>query len=137
MQHSLSSLVKTHVIVFFDGSYKTITEADFNSLLGATAEVAIIEGQKYRLSSIQKLLPWAEFAEQYPQKIWEQRQNDVPRYDLPEGVPEEPVMPQHHFRNPNALRGMIKGLKGYIARGGTTGKAEALLETMEKQLKFL
>ena len=137
MQHSLSTVVKTHVLVFFDGSYKTITESQYNQLITSTAKEVIIDGKKYARGGINKYLDWKSFAEEYPQLIWQQRQNDVPNYDLPQGVPEEPVMPEHHFSNPNALRGMIKGLKAYIAEGGTTGKAEALLETMEKQLKFL
>lgn len=133
---NISLEVKNHVMIFFDGSYKYITAQQGEGIMGLTgnAESVEIDGQLYKISSIQKVLTTESFSEQYPEKIRQERENDVPVY--PTLMEYERV---EEWQGERALKGLLKGINQFIDKrtllGLTADHAIELKVKWELKLK--
>jgi len=131
---SISTELRSFVVVFHDGSYKYINKDFAEKIFEASTsglENIEIAGSLYKFSAVAKIISYQEFELEYPNKIKKERKSISPSeyYTYPEGVPEMKIS---DYNSDRARQGMIKGLKDYIANNETTGKAEALLESLEK-----
>ncbi len=129
MEHSLSNLINSHVIVFHDGSYRYLTagEAEQVFIASTQSETLKIKGGMYKTSAIQKILPYEDFLKEYPNKISKEREQIAPSYDLNEGD----LKVKDYVKSKKHRELMIQGLKQFIAENETTGKAEEMLEYMQ------
>lgn len=130
MTHSLSNRINSHAIVFTDRSHMYISENAYNALLGTKSEKVRINGMEYATKSISKLLTFKEFQNQYPEKVWNENQNQAPVYEEPDGLNE----PRKPVNSQRAIKLMLQGLDKFIAENETTGKAEAMREQLQQQL---
>lgn len=130
MKHSLSNQINSHVAVFTDRSHMYITENVYMALLGTTTEKVQINGMEYATKSFSKLLTFKEFQNQYPEKVWNENQNQAPVYEKPEGINE----PRKPVNIKLAVKRIIKGMDNFINHNETTGKAEEAREQLQKQL---
>ena len=112
----LTTKVKNSIIIFIDGSKKSITSevAEKISLLPPGAGQIDIDGSFIKLHSISKILTLEEYYNQYPSERPKQ-------YDLK----EEYVS---HIQNPTpkARNSMLKGLKQYCDENLNALKAKAM-----------
>lgn len=140
----ISTDTKQCVIVFKDGSYKYISQKHADNLMVLSAKTLLntqnvktfqIDGGSYDFVMISKIIPYSAFCEEYPNKIKEENEryrNSAPRYDLSheELRTTKPVNKGIHKEV------ILKGLREYIEKNETTGKAERLLEALEKKTKY-
>lgn len=132
---TLSTELRSHVIVFFDKSYKYISEERATNIMNLSTlpsqEGQIhgfkLDGNMYKFSSVSKIITVADFQKEYPDLVAKERESDKPNYTYPDGVPKT-----ENKYSGGALDGMLKGINQYIVNNKTTGKAEAVRDMIKK-----
>ncbi len=130
MTHSLSAEIKNHVVVFVDRSHIYITEKAYKQILekSVTHSMVSVNGGTYKVSQIAKMIPYASFQKEYPDIVAKERSVERPYYP--------PIETAKVVNNKNFKADLLKGLENYIANNETTGKAEALLESIKSGKKL-
>lgn len=126
----LSAELKSHVVCFIDRSYKYITKEKAENLLklSTTAATAFeLNGNYYDFKGVTKILSYADFCEEYPDRIKREVENTRPSYNIPDGS----LHAKDYVKSKKHRELMIQGLKEFISENETTGKAEEMLEYMQ------
>lgn len=129
----LTTKILDHVIIFWDGSKKFITQGQHDFLVqnsDGTKKTFPLDNQLYSFSSISKLLTLKEFYDQYPDQMPETR----PQLNVEE---VKPMSLDEQAKHNQAVRnGLIQGLEREIAiaeaRGEDRTAARAILESYKK-----
>lgn len=136
--NQLSTELKSHVIVFIDRSYKYIPQDKATALFNLSVTPATsfeLNGNYYDFKGVSKILTYADFCAEYPDKIRKEQENARPQYNL--GVHEAGESHKQYMKKGNAIRLMIKGIERYVEETGSTGQAKELLDRMEKRLSAI
>ena len=124
---------KTHVIVFIDRSHKYVPQEKAESLLELSTTNTTgfeLNGNYYDFRGVSKILSYKDFCEEYPERVRQERENMPPAYNQINFEDSH----EQYMKSGDAVRGLIVGLKKYIAENETTGKAEQKLKKMEQFL---
>lgn len=124
----LSENINNHVIVFFDGSRKFVTEELAMKIMGSSDPAVTLPGttESVRLSAIQKLLPIDEFYKQYPKEI-------PPNTEIFE--PDAPRVPWKAKQALNAYKQFLEGYEKYkVSKHGLNWEVQKVDDETYKKI---
>ncbi len=128
--------INTHVVITFTGGKYFITKQYHNILKNLNFQGTITLNKSIiHAKNIAEVLPIQEYYKQHPKEI--------PAPKFPIFTPQEDQINQilspikSKEKRIRALGQMMVGLKKYIIKNGTTGKAEKLLKHMETKLNYI